>query len=1326
MFIQKPFSLTTTTGTGDAYVPEGSMWFEKDDLSYMSKLFTASPTGGGKKWTFSVWLKRSGLWTTGQDQGILIAHRTQVKDADYNEMIKFASKEMGMTWDKVSGTSPTWTGIPMMRDPSTWFHYCVVVDTTQAVSESRWRFYLNGNVIGNNYGTPTYPTLDEVGKGITSNYGVHEIGRNSNAGYTPLAGYYYNGYMSEMILLDGYVGLPTDFGEFDTNGIWRPVNPTTVVTDNKGNNGFWIDFRDNTNLGNDYSYSGLSVGNDNSFTSNNITSANYSLDRPAGKAEDTGNYCTLSTSYKVGTGQYLPLANGSLTFYNSSFGRGTQAMGTIGMSSGKFYWEVSWSAIPIELASRVGIAQINDVVGSGSLDGAGTEYLAGTAGSWAFLAWESGANAGKKETNGTKSSYYDSTTDISDTIGVAFDADNGAIWISKNGSWIDGSVTGQSSATVLASIETYANTYVMFDGLTDGPYIPGVSFDGSAGTGEINFGQTAFTYTPPSGFKKLNTSNMSEPTVKNGEDNFSPILFEGNGTGQRVGNFIPFTDSHTVSNSARFDEGSTQYLTRSVWGTSTDTTKWTVSMWVKRGKLGKQRLGDAGSNASNQNILDFTATDALDFQLYVAPNFGRLTSYRLFKETDTWIHLVFVHDSSNGTGDDKMRMYVNGVRITNLSVNTNPTGNLSVMTINGQNTSFGYDLINSLTPYDGYMSEVIFVDGYALDASPFGQTDTSTNRWIPKEVTAATLNTAGGGTSGFGTNGFYLNMADKNDLGDDESPNTNDFTMTNMDTTNGSNQMYDTPTRNFNVLNPADTGGGTLTEGNLKITPANLAGIRATIGIELNTGKYYWESLQGASGGEIGWYSEDCNVSTSGGGQSNGAGNWNINFNGRYHANPIGGTLTTSSDQTAWAFTTNDVIMCAYDSDTGNLWFGKNGTWFDSVSGSSGDTGNPSTGANPFLTGVNTKIFPMVGDGTGTAANIQTVNFGSWIYFDSTTLSLSTDPAGYFRYTVPTDFKAINQDNLPENTAGITGFAWFKERDGVTNHLLWDRVNGIYKYVISNTNDVQGTDTNGLKSFLQQGADIGNMSSINDAGDSMVLWQWVAGGTSTPSVNTDAGFSIAKYTGNGTGGNTVTHSLGVAPEFICVKKLAAGDDATSRHWAVYHVSQGNTKYALLSDSNAFATSSGYWNDTTPGTSTFTVGTDDSVNGNNAPYVAYCWAGVDGYSQFGEYIGNGNADGPIINLGFKPSFVLIKAAERSNNWHIFDSARNPYNQITNDALFPDLDIAEGGTNAIDFGGNFFKLRTAEVWLNASSSNKYIYAAFAENPFGGSGVAQVKAR
>jgi hypothetical protein len=187
-------------------------------------------------------------------------------------------------------------------------------------------------------------------------------------------------------------------------------------------------------------------------------------------------------------------------------------------------------------------------------------------------------------------------------------------------------------------------------------------------------------------------------------------------------------------------------------------------------------------------------------------------------------------------------------------------------------------------------------------------------------------------------------------------------------------------------------------------------------------------------------------------------------------------------------------------------------------------------------------------------------------------------------------------------------------------------------------------------------------------------------------------------------------------------------DNGSYNWIVYHQSLGATGALSINDTSTTSTSSTYFNDGSPAfsNSTFTLGTSVATNNNGDEHIAYVWAEIEGYSQFGEYTGNGNADGPVINLTFKPAFVLIKATQRSNNWHIFDSARNPYNQITNDALFPDLNLAEGGTNAIDFGTSFFKLRTAEVWLNASSSNNYIYAAFAENPFGGSGVNQAKAR
>ena len=201
--------------------------------------------------------------------------------------------------------------------------------------------------------------------------------------------------------------------------------------------------------------------------------------------------------------------------------------------------------------------------------------------------------------------------------------------------------------------------------------------------------------------------------------------------------------------------------------------------------------------------------------------------------------------------------------------------------------------------------------------------------------------------------------------------------------------------------------------------------------------------------------------------------------------------------------------------------------------------------------------------------------------------------------------------------------------------------------------------------------------------------------------------------------------MGVIPEFICVKKLGYGDDSTNRHWAVYHVSEGNTKYGLLSDTNAFGTSSGYWNDGSPafGSSTFTVGTDDSVNGNNAPYVAYCWASVDGYSKFGSYTGNALADGPYIYLGFKPAWILRRKVA-AGSWTMTDFRRSPINPADEVLYANNTNTEYDGADTIDICSNGFKIRSADTGANPTS--EVIYAAFAENPFGGSGVGQAKGR
>ena len=263
------------------------------------------------------------------------------------------------------------------------------------------------------------------------------------------------------------------------------------------------------------------------------------------------------------------------------------------------------------------------------------------------------------------------------------------------------------------------------------------------------------------------------------------------------------------------------------------------------------------------------------------------------------------------------------------------------------------------------------------------------------------------------------------------------------------------------------------------------------------------------------------------------------------------------------------------------------------------------------------------------------------------------------------------------------------------------------------------------------------MDAVNTDSESFVNWQWVGNGTgtsnsegtnivSTVSANTTAGFSIVKYTGTGTAGDSVGHGLGAVPKFILIKiyDTAAG----ARNWSVYHVSVGNTGALRLDTTETTQTSSAYFNDDGPNSTVFTLGTgssDNSTNSNAKDYIAYVFSEVEGYSKFGKYFGNGSSDGTNVYLGFKPSFLLVKALG-SASWDLLDDARSPSNPVTK-RIHPNTNETEAtaGTTACDFLAQGFKWRDTKANEN-SSGVTYVYAAFAENPFGGSNVAQAKAR
>ena len=306
-------------------------------------------------------------------------------------------------------------------------------------------------------------------------------------------------------------------------------------------------------------------------------------------------------------------------------------------------------------------------------------------------------------------------------------------------------------------------------------------------------------------------------------------------------------------------------------------------------------------------------------------------------------------------------------------------------------------------------------------------------------------------------------------------------------------------------------------------------------------------------------------------------------------------------------------------------------------------------------------------------------------------------------------------------------FCWFKNRTGVNYHNLFDSVRGVTLALVTNTNAGNETRANGLTVFGTDGFTLGgNDGNVNTSGQSYASWNWKAGTAftndasatgvgsidSAGSVNTDAGFSIIRYGGTGSLG-TVAHGLGVAPSFIAFKRLD-----TTGNWVNYHKSIGATKYLRFDGTQAEITASDEFNDTEPTSTVFTVETDGAVNASGTNnIIAYCFAEVKGYSKFGSYTGNNNANGTFVYTGMKPAFVMIKNSTTApTSWVIQDTKRSSSSggNPADKRLLPNATTAEATDSAIDLLSNGFKIRSTGSWTN-DSANTYIYAAFAESPF-----------
>jgi len=336
------------------------------------------------------------------------------------------------------------------------------------------------------------------------------------------------------------------------------------------------------------------------------------------------------------------------------------------------------------------------------------------------------------------------------------------------------------------------------------------------------------------------------------------------------------------------------------------------------------------------------------------------------------------------------------------------------------------------------------------------------------------------------------------------------------------------------------------------------------------------------------------------------------------------------------------------------------------------------------------------------------------------------DPSAFFQAVTYTGNEQARDITFNGNSDMQPDWVWAKIRSQAYSHRMFDSVRGTGKFLHTDGNDAEGTQNANVSAFNSNGFSLGNDNGINSDGDTHVAWNWKAGtsftndasstsvGTidSAGSVSTDAGFSIMTYTGTGSNG-TVAHGLGAVPKMYIVKKR----NATSQ-WYTYHA--GNTAapetdYLDLESTAATSDSAVNWNDTSPTSTTFSLGTNSNVNNSGNTYVAYIFAEKKGYSKFGSYVGtedgSGN-NGSFVYLGFKPAFLMIKSTSITTNWVMLDNKRDGFNE-NNNFLYANLNNVENdGGYDLDLLSNGFKIRHNLSWINEGA---LIYMAFAESPF-----------
>ena len=1276
------------------YEIDNSLRFD-DSGGYLSKTFAGD--GNRRTFTISFWYKTTTDYAffyrcAGPDDDNWTSFHTQ--SAAYGQFI-FQSRVSNSYVAAI--TTPG-----KYRDPAAWYHVVLAIDTTQAVAADRAKLYVNG--VSEGTIDTTFP-LNHQFEWWQESDTVQNILRNPG----DTGDSYSDGYLAEYYYIDGTAYDADDFGELSsTTNQWKPIDASGLTF---GTNGFY------------QKYAGTELAN--SFTDSSEggfkPSANISADiLIVGGGGGGGRGGGAAGGGGGGAGGFKYFSQKSLT---------ADTVYSVVIGTGGTYQSDTLATLSSFGSDEALPGQGGKVTNNPSTAGSGG------GGNYAFTPGGSGtANQGNDGGDGHSSGVPGDFKREGGGGGGAKEAGENAS-AGSSGDGGDGYSTGDTVYDWnLADGTTVTFPASFTDGSSTTSYAGGgggVGIGGAAagGTGGGGAGYAAATAnTGGGGGAGDDASSVGQP----GGSGIVIVRYQANSaqaTGGTITNYgsgaseyyvhtflsSSLNPRHTITangdvtntravrkigeSSIKFD-GTGDYLTipnSSDWDMGTG--DFTIECWARFDAVGDIDTiieRDFGSNARA-----FYLAKQADNTILASTGSGSgwvssITSSSTVA-ADTWYHIAYVRDGTD------FELFIDGA-----SVGTDTDA--ATMYDSAEQVMIGMHRESSSTsdPFKGYMDEIRISDSA---------------RYTGAFTPSTTAFTADSNTK------LLIHSNWDGGLGADSSGNYNTFTATNLVATD---QMPDTPTRNWCTLNPLDYQGTiTASEGNLKaVTNASDPTMKATIGLP-STGKWYWEFLmQYSTSMMIGVVDQ---TSTGAAYTSNKAVLYSSGLGTKYNFSSV------ASYGATW--TTGDLMGVAFNRDDNEITFYKNNS------------------AQPTLTIGGTadqrsRLIPLIVTGTGGTDGGGTFNFGQDSSFAGAKTAQGNQDAndiGDFYYEPPTDYLALCTDNLPDpeiklpgenfntvlytgdaaTTQAVTGvgfqpeFLWLKSRSASAGNIVQDVARGATTRLETNSNGAQVTDATYVASFDSDGFTVGNNTDVNANTATYVARNWKAGGapvsngdgdiTSSVSANTTAGFSIVSYTGDGDNTSSVGYGLTTTPGMILLKALTG-----TQNWIVWHKNLTATtgKSLYLNTGAAEVSNTSYWYDAAPNATTFHPGNGGASNGNTTEYIAYCFEEIEGYSKMGSYEGNSSTDGTFICTGFTPAMVFVKNIEAATNWIQHDYKRPGYN-VHDKSLRPDGAGAAESNNEVDFLSNGFKWRGDSYPNYDQASNqsgeKYVFYAVAVSPF-----------